>query len=151
MSFQGKTGIPAGIMAFPLYLTSYLPTAQPVSVSAATTTTTSAVRLTTTTSGTAANSQQQQQQQQQGGNNKTMDGAPVVPMDCYEDMFHEIAKKFYGDSALVQQGGDQQNGQQNNSQGELGLMDLDYQQVSQSRQNLNLVGNVLRNDVLLLR
>lgn len=69
---------------------------------------------------------------------KTMDGAPVpvVPMDCYEDMFHEIAKKFYGEGALVQGGivqqGADQNGasQQNNSQAELGaMMDLDYQQV----------------------
>ncbi len=77
---------------------------------------------------------------------KTMDGAPVpvVPMDCYEDMFHEIAKKFYGEGALVpggivQQGTDQNGAggggggggqQQTNSQGELGMMDLDYQQVS---------------------
>lgn len=79
---------------------------------------------------------------------KTMDGAPVpvVPMDCYEDMFHEIAKKFYGEGALVpggivQQGSDQNGtggggagaGQQQgqaNTQGELGMMDLDYQQVS---------------------
>ena len=83
---------------------------------------------------------------------KTMDGAPVpvVPMDCYEDMFHEIAKKFYGEGALVpggivqqgadqnggttannqQQGGGQQQQQQANAQSELGMMDLDYQQVS---------------------
>jgi hypothetical protein len=77
---------------------------------------------------------------------KTMDGAPVpvVPMDCYEDMFHEIAKKFYGEGALVpggivQQGtdqngtvtggGGQQQQGQTNSQGELGMMDLDYQAV----------------------
>lgn len=69
----------------------------------------------------------------------TADGAPVpvVPMDCYEDMFHEIAKKFYGEGALVQGGivqGTDQNGtgggnQQQQSQSELGLMDLDYQQV----------------------
>ena len=77
---------------------------------------------------------------------KTMDGAPVpvVPMDCYEDMFHELAKKFYGEGALVpggivQQGtdqngtvtggGGQQQQGQTNSQGELGMMDLDYQAV----------------------
>lgn len=77
---------------------------------------------------------------------KTMDGAPVpvVPMDCYEDMFHEIAKKFYGEGALVpggivQQGTDQNgtgaggggggNQQQTNSQAELGMIDLDYPQV----------------------
>ena len=73
---------------------------------------------------------------------KNMDGAPVpvVPMDCYEDMFHEIAKKFYGEGALPVQG--QENGAggqaaqgglsaaQAAAQGELGLMDLDYQQVN---------------------
>ena len=79
---------------------------------------------------------------------KTMDGAPVpvVPMDCYEDMFHEIAKKFYGDGALPVQssengggggGGGAPTAQSHAAggggggaaQGELGLMDLDYQQV----------------------
>lgn len=65
---------------------------------------------------------------------------PVVPMDCYEDMFHEIAKKFYGENALVAggivQAGPDQNGtsaapgqQASANQTELGLMDLDYQQV----------------------
>lgn len=83
---------------------------------------------------------------------KSMDGSgggggagapvPVVPMDCYEDMFHEIAKKFYGENALVPGGivqtGDQngtptQPGQQSTTnQAELGLMDLDYQQVLSS-------------------
>lgn len=73
----------------------------------------------------------------QGQAKSTSDGAPVpvVPMDCYEDMFHEIAKKFYGEGALVQGGivqGTDQNGtggNQQQSQSELGLMDLDYQQV----------------------
>lgn len=70
---------------------------------------------------------------------KTMEGAPVpvVPMDCYEDMFHEIAKKFYGEGALPVQGSENGSGGAPSAQGlataaaqsELGLMDLDYQQV----------------------
>lgn len=77
---------------------------------------------------------------------------PVVPMDCYEDMFHEIAKKFYGEGALIPggivQAGTDQNGaptsagQQQTSANptELGLMDLDYQQVLSFR-SLFLDGN----------
>ena len=68
---------------------------------------------------------------------KTMEGSsvPVVPMDCYEDMFHEIAKKFYGEGALPVQGSDNgaapaQGLATSATQGELGLMDLDYQQVN---------------------
>ena len=75
---------------------------------------------------------------------KTMEGAPVpvVPMDCYEDMFHEIAKKFYGEGALAVQGtengsavgpaGAQGLANASAAQSELGLMDLDYQQVYSS-------------------
>ena len=131
-------------MAFPLYL-SYLTSeqkpaaacfvpAQPGSGVAATATATPAAPRAPTTAAVQVQA-------------KTMDGAPVpvVPMDCYEDMFHEIAKKFYGEGALVpggivQQGTDQQNGagggqqqQQTNAQSELGMMDLDYQQVRSTR------------------
>ena len=74
---------------------------------------------------------------------KTMEGAPVpvVPMDCYEDMFHEIAKKFYGEGALPVQGNENgaapaQGGlTASATQGELGLMDLDYQQVTSFNRN----------------
>ena len=72
-----------------------------------------------------------------------MEGAPVpvVPMDCYEDMFHEIAKKFYGEGALPVQGNEHgaapaQGGlTASATQGELGLMDLDYQQVTSFNRN----------------
>lgn len=128
-------------MAFPLYL-SYLTSEQKPAtacfvpaqtvVGSAAAATAGTARPVTAGGGTGGAGQ--------GQSNKTMDGAPVVPMDCYEDMFHEIAKKFYGEGALVQQpGSDQQNGgtgqsqqqgQQSNAQGDLGLMDLDYQQVN---------------------
>lgn len=135
-------------MAFPLYL-SYLTSeqkpatacfvpAQPV-VGTATAASTGTARP---GSGTGTGGGQTQI-------NKTMDGAPVVPMDCYEDMFHEIAKKLYGEGAIVQPGSEQQNGgtgqggqqqnQQNNSQSELGLMDLDYQQVNSKPLFINII------------
>lgn len=55
----------------------------------------------------------------------------VVPMDCYEEMFNEMASKWYGEGAICQSLGftELQQSQQTITPKELGLMNQNYQLV----------------------
>ena len=55
----------------------------------------------------------------------------VVPMDCYEEMFNEMASKWYGEGTIFQSLGimELQQSQQTITLKEVGLMNPNYQLV----------------------